>query len=127
MALFGPGNRANPLGRPAGTLNLRTQQAIALFEKYQFDPLEEQIKLAKSVQMATVRATNGDRMEYRKLLYLLIHDLVRYCYPQLKSVEHTGAVLHVHTTAELEAMSDIELEAHVISLRAQRQLDGTVG
>src|SRR6266852_9918818 len=94
---FAPGNRANPLGRHQGSLNLRTQKAIALFEQYQFDPLEEQIKLAKSVQMAIVRSGNGDKMEYRKLYYLIIHDLVRYCYPQLKAVEHSGTVQHLHS------------------------------
>lgn len=109
-------------GRPHGALQLRTQKAIKLFEQFEFDPLAKKIILAKTIENQLPRVDPAESLEYHKLYALMLTTLLKYCYPQLKHSEHTGQITHVHTTEQLATMSDIELQAYVISYRTQEAL-----
>ena len=87
------GVSGNPAGKPKGALMVRSRLAQQVFEKHNFDSLEESILLAKSF-VARIAKTRDveEKTEYRKLLLLLLPTLIKYQYPQLKQIEHTGDV-----------------------------------
>lgn len=125
---FKPGQSGNPHGRPKGITSIRTQEAIDLLTAYKLNPLKEQILHAKMVKKELVACEDVDvRLDYHKVYAIILEDLTKRAFPTLKAVEHTGNVTHVHTTEELAQMSDVELQAYVITYRAELEAasDGT--
>ena len=76
--LFKKGNNLNPGGRPKGSKNKFKINAVEVFQKKNYNPLIELIKLAKKDNL-----TDRLRMEANA-------ELCQYLYPKLKSVEITA-------------------------------------
>lgn len=110
---FQPGASGNPGGRPRGAVSLRSKEAQAIFEHHNFDSLEETILLAKKCKntLKKIRKDPDRRLEYEKMLLIATQHLIRYQYPQLKAVEHTGQIDLLHRLEQLESVDDAELEA----------------
>ncbi len=75
---FKPGQSGNPKGRPKGSKNKNTLEAIAVLEKKGINPLEEMADMATDENVSeTVRAR-------------LLCELASYIYPKRKAVEVSG-------------------------------------
>ena len=87
----------NPNGRPVGSVNKRSKEARAIFDEEGFDPIRNAIKKLKEV-------------EDPELYISSCIKLAKYCYSELKSVDHTINP-SVIDTEELKAEAARMLEA----------------
>jgi hypothetical protein len=74
----------NPNGRPKGSPNKRTEQAIAIFGEFDFCPLEEILEKLKEL----------DKLSKKNPLFLELYlntclKLMKFKFPERKAVEHT--------------------------------------
>jgi hypothetical protein len=102
-------------------MSVRTQEALAMFERFGVDPLEEQLKLCEDIKR-TIHSTKDKvaKADYRKVLIYAYKELMKYKYPQLKAIEHSGDVSVTHRLERLEKLPDAELIEAVRTLREER-------
>ena len=119
---FQPGQSGNPHGRGKGSITRLSHEAQAIFAKFELDPLEEQLKLVKTLQGAVMRHQEPlMKLEYRKLLLQTLRELVKYKYPQLKAIEHSGDVDMTHRLQQFDALPDSALAEAIRDLREERR------
>lgn len=97
----GPSNSALiPVGPAARGKQLRdlTLDALALFKKKKFNPLEELINCYEEVKDLAEDIHRDDQSEIetelqaKRLKFDIIKEIAQYAIPKLRSVEHTGQV-----------------------------------
>ena len=112
--LWKPGQSGNPKGRPPGIPDARSQSAKAILAKLDFEPLEQQIRLAKQLQHKLQRnhfADTGEKIAYLQIYAGVLKDITRYIHPQLKAVDHFIFAEVLHKLDHLETVPDAELDA----------------
>lgn len=116
------GQSGNPAGKPPGALNRMARIAHEMAERYGYDPLEKQIRLAQRLEAIVHRnhfESPLDRLKHFELLQKIYRDTMGYLYPALKSIEVTGD-LGVSEVDERTAAEQREGLAHL--LRQVREL-----
>lgn len=88
---------SQPLGQPARGKQLRdlTMDALALFKKKKFNPLEELVECFKEIKALDESLIDDEpevRISAKRLKFDVIKEIVQYGTPKLRSVEHTGQV-----------------------------------
>jgi len=109
-----PGETRNPAGRPKGVKNKRTLAIQEMLARYQFDPYEAKVKLARSLGNKIQRNgfdTSGERIEYLKIYADVLRDLIQYAHPRLRVVENYTQLEIVAKLQALHAVPDAELAA----------------
>jgi hypothetical protein len=83
---------------PARTKQLRdlTMDALALFKRKKFNPLEELVNCYQEIDELDASLNNSKETEVRiqckRLKFDVIKEIVQYGTPKLRSVEHTGEI-----------------------------------
>lgn len=86
---FQPGNKFSP-GRAPGSTSKRTQEAIALFEKAQFNPIVQLMRVFEQAQQRFLESEKPtEAAMFLGIASGVAKDLVNYAYPKLRAVEHT--------------------------------------
>ena len=101
-------------GRPKGAVNKRRQTAQAIFDKYQFDPLEKKILLCKRLENKISSSRFKDiykKIEYLKLYSETLKDVLQYSYQRLKAVEHVGQLELIQKLQNIDQCTEEELQA----------------
>lgn len=82
---FKPGQSGNAAGRKAGSKNKINNPIWKIFEKYDLNPID----LAAQALQGTLEIDNKKITLTPRLFVELVNGILPYCYPKLKSIEHT--------------------------------------
>lgn len=113
---FKPGHTLSS-GRPVGAVSRRRQEFNDALERHNFDPAEALLELYNTAINSHELGNREEKPVYLKIAADLAKEIAGYCYPKLKSVEHTKVTALDGMTIEqkLEAMKQavLMLEAQV--------------
>ena len=108
------GQSGNPNGRQKGSVNQRVRGVMETLERLNYHPFEQKVRLAMTLEAKLHRnafPTVEEKLAYLHLYSDALKDLLQYCAPKLKQIDHFAHIEIIQKLQSLDSYSDAEIEA----------------